>query len=88
MENAQKNTIFTSTFGDASETQVSVKLNRYAKGHWVLGSNGIKHEWEILIDSGKGFKTIRTMLATISQAKKMAEKYMIQEFVYLNPLTK
>jgi len=88
MQNEQNNTIFTSTFGESNENQVSVKLNRYKKGSWLIASNGHTHEYEILIDCGKGFKTIKTMRATVSQAKKMAEKYMIQEFVYLNPLNK
>lgn len=80
-----KNTIFTRTHGYAYENQVSVKVNRYAKGHWPVSLNGYTHEYEILLDSGKGFKVVATMRATPSQAKKKAEKYLIDEFLYLNP---
>lgn len=81
-----KNTILNLTFGRTNENQVSVKLNRYSKGNWILSSKGVSHEWEILLDSGEGYKSILTMRATKKQAEKLAEKKMIEEWVYLNPL--
>lgn len=79
-----KKTIFSSTHGYADENQVSVKVNRFAKGHWPVGSNGYTHEYEILLDNGNGFKVVSTMRAKPSQAKKKAEQYLITEFLYLN----
>jgi hypothetical protein len=86
MKNEQniKTTIYSSTHGYADENQVSVMVNRYAQGHWPVSLNGYTHEYEILLDSGKGFKVVGTMRATPSQAKKRADKYLIDEFLYLN----
>jgi hypothetical protein len=78
-----KATIYTSTFGQENENQVTVSLNRYKKGFWTIGANGISHEYEIVLNG----KVVSTMRATVSNAKKEAEKMMIKEFVYLNPLT-
>ena len=77
-----KTTIYTQTFGQENENQVKVSLNRYKKGFWTIGANGVSHEYEILIND----KVVSTMRATPYNAKKEAEKLMIQEFVYLNPI--
>ena len=77
-----KKVIYQATFGEQNEKQASAILNRYKKGYWVTGFNGVKHEFELLING----KIVETFRATLNNAKKHAEKRMIDEFIYLNPI--
>lgn len=77
-----KATIYSATFGEQNQKEVTAILNRYKKGFWVTGTNGTKHEYELLIND----KLVCTFRATLRNAKKIAENEMIKEFVYLNPI--
>jgi len=80
-----KNSIFSQTkkngMGIENGNQVSVELNRYAKGFWPVSLNGYTHEYELLVDG----KVAMTFRATLNGAKKMAQNILMNEWIAKNP---
>jgi len=81
-----KNVIFSQAkkngMGIEKGNQVSVEVNRYAKGKWPVALNGYTHEYELLIDG----KVAVTFRGTLNYAKKLGESTLITEWIAKNPL--
>lgn len=77
-----KATIYTNEMNGKNEKTVKVQVNKYQTGFFTTAANGLKHQYEIILNG----KVVCTMNAALRSVKRQAEKYMVEEFIYLNPL--
>ena len=64
----------------SSGNQVTVQVNRYAKGYWPTSLNGYTHEYELLVNGKVEF----TFRDTLQGAKKRGYQILVKRWAEEN----